>query len=140
MERIRVSIEKIKELLANGYAKYEDSANREGAEGSVQAYYGLNKKQALAMFKDERIKHLKTTTVGIIEFEEDLIPVPVAPAPEMEAAVEETSTEEVSDSTSVESASEVRNVPRAVVSNEAIAEGVAMPVGESPSMNAEGPF
>ena len=56
-----ISINKIQELLKEGYTRTQKSTGYDPAIGCIQDFYGLDNKNAKALFSDERLKNLKTT-------------------------------------------------------------------------------
>lgn len=71
----KVSIAKIKELLAEGYTRTSKNSGYDPEIGCIQDFYGLDNKNMKALFQDERLKNAKThkkfVPTFIIEEDED---------------------------------------------------------------------
>jgi replication initiation and membrane attachment protein DnaB len=96
MARIFLSIEGIKQDLKQGVTRLQSDPNYDSNLGSIQEKYGLSKTQVQNVFKDPRLKGLKTIKPKAeteIVFQEDVpveaVAVPVGSQPENFSTTEE---------------------------------------------------
>ncbi len=65
-QRVTIGIEKVKELLANGYSRTTSSKNHDPNVGSIEEYYDISKAQVKRLFDRPELKGLKTKKVDVI--------------------------------------------------------------------------
>lgn len=67
-ERRTVVIADIEFMLHNGFTRTKDDKNYNEQIGSIEEHYNLSKDQVKLMFRDERLKKLRTKKVAVPQF------------------------------------------------------------------------
>jgi len=67
-ERKEVRVADIEFMLHNGFTRTKDDKNYNAAIGSIEEHYQLSPEQVKLMFRDERLKKLRTKKVAVAQF------------------------------------------------------------------------
>lgn len=67
-QRKQVVIADVEFMLHNGFTRTKDDKNYNEQIGSIEEHYDLSPEQVKLMFRDERLKSLRTKKVAVAQF------------------------------------------------------------------------